>query len=198
MAVDEERHAGAAGRRQGRIENRNRLRSEATARFFRCGRTRTWASRAAGGNARIGRACKVEVTNLDELSGPIKEMIASLQSGMEKMTAAMSQMQNQVNAASAKNGNTKCVGKRRGPARMPLKEAWRYLTIVQAWAGIQERNQKLPQRDRYQKVHFAKKHSISLKEVNGMLAWYRKYRNQEVFPKDPRTLSQGELKQWFE
>ena len=100
------------------------------------------------------------------------------------------------NAAPAKTEDTKR-GKR-GPGRMPLKEAWRYLSIVQEWAGIRERNQKLPMRDRYRKVQLSEKHGISEKDLDAMLGWYAKHRTEKRFPNDPRTVSKGELKQWFE
>jgi hypothetical protein len=87
---------------------------------------------------------------------------------------------------------------KRGPARMPLAEAWRYLTIVQEWASIQESNRKLPLRDRVQKVQLAEKHKITVQEVDAMLAWYAKHLREGRFPKDPRTLSRGELEKWFE
>ena len=35
-------------------------------------------------------------------------------------------------------------------------------------------------------------------ESEEMLGWYAKHRGQGRFPKDPRTLSKGELMQWFE
>lgn len=87
---------------------------------------------------------------------------------------------------------------KRGPARMPLTEAWRYLTIVQEWAGIQESNRKLPLRDRVQKVQLAEKHDITTRELDAMLAWYAKHLREGRFPKNPRTLSRGELEKWFE
>lgn len=92
---------------------------------------------------------------------------------------------------------TKDRSSRRGPARMPLKGAWRYLTIVQEWAGIRERNQKLSMRDRYQKVQLAEKHGITTKELNAMLGWYAKHKREKRFPDDPRTVSKGELAKWF-
>ncbi len=87
---------------------------------------------------------------------------------------------------------------KRGPKRMPLKEAWRYMTVVQEWAGIQDRNQKLPQCDRVRKIQVAEKHEITVRELDAMLGWYAKHRGEGMFPDDPRTLSLGELKQWFE
>lgn len=87
---------------------------------------------------------------------------------------------------------------KRGPARMPLTEAWRYLTIVQEWADIQEKNRKLPQRDRVQKVQLAEKRKITTQELDAMLAWYAKHLREGRFPKNPRTLSRGELGKWFE
>ena len=87
---------------------------------------------------------------------------------------------------------------KRGPSRMPLAEAWRYLTVVQEWAGIQESNRKLPLRDRVQKVQLAEKHRITVQEVDAMLAWYAKHLRERRFPKDPRTLSRDELEKWFE
>ncbi|NOZ19565.1 MAG: hypothetical protein GXP25_00590 [Planctomycetes bacterium] len=100
-------------------------------------------------------------------------------------------------AAVENKPETKKRGKR-GPNRMPLKQAWRYLTVVQEWAGIQERNQKLPMRDRVQKVQVAEKLGITVRELDAMLGWYAKYRGQGRFPDDPRTLSRGELEKWFE
>lgn len=87
---------------------------------------------------------------------------------------------------------------KRGPVRMPLSEAWRYLTIVQEWASAQQRNRKLPQRDRIRKVQVAHKHDITVKELDAMLGWYAKHQREERFPDDPRTLSRGELQKWFE
>jgi len=86
---------------------------------------------------------------------------------------------------------------KRGPARMPLAEAWRYLSIVQEWEDIRERNRKLPLRDRFQKVQMAERHGITVRELNAMLAWYAKHHREERFPADPRTLSRGELEKWF-
>lgn len=87
---------------------------------------------------------------------------------------------------------------KRGPKRLSLEEAWRYLTVLQEWAGIQERNQKLPQRDRVRKVQVAENHGTTVQELDAMLGWYAKHRRQGLFPDDPRTLSKGELGQWFE
>jgi hypothetical protein len=87
---------------------------------------------------------------------------------------------------------------KRGPARLPLEEAWRYLAILQEWAAISERNKGLSMKDRYRKVQLADKHGISLQELAAMQAWYGKQRGERGFPKDPRTISKGELKQWFE
>ena len=87
---------------------------------------------------------------------------------------------------------------KRGPDRMPLRQAWRYVRIVQEWAGIRERNSKLPMRDRYRKIQLAEKHGISLRELDAMLGWYAKHRRENRFPDDPRTLSRGELEAWFE
>ncbi len=87
---------------------------------------------------------------------------------------------------------------KRGPKRLSLKQAWRYLTVLQEWAGIQERNQKLPQRDRVRKIQVAEKHEITVRELDAMLGWYAKHRGSGLFPDDPRTLSMGELQEWFE
>lgn len=87
---------------------------------------------------------------------------------------------------------------KRGPKRLSLKEAWRYVTVLQEWTGIQERNQKLAQRDRVRKVQVAEKHDITVRELDAMLGWYAKHRGQGLFPDDPRTLSKGELQKWFE
>jgi len=87
---------------------------------------------------------------------------------------------------------------KRGPKRLSLKQAWRYLTVLQEWAGIQERNQKLLQRDRVRKIQVAEKHKITVQELDAMLGWYAKHRASGLFPNDPRTLSKGELGQWFE
>ncbi len=86
---------------------------------------------------------------------------------------------------------------KRGPKRLSLKQAWRYLTVLQEWAGIQERNQTLPQRDRVRKIQVAEKQGITVRELDAMLGWYAKHRGT-IFPDDPRTLSKGELQQWFE
>lgn len=87
---------------------------------------------------------------------------------------------------------------KRGPDRMPLKQAWEYLGVVQEWAAIRERNLDLPTRDRYRKVQLAEKHGITPKELDAMLGWYAKHRRENRFPDDPRTLSKGELEEWFE
>lgn len=87
---------------------------------------------------------------------------------------------------------------KRGPKRLSLKQAWRYLTVLQEWASIQERNQKLPQRDRVRKIQVAEKHEITVRELDAMLGWYAKHRGSGLFPDDPRTLSMGELQEWFE
>jgi hypothetical protein len=87
---------------------------------------------------------------------------------------------------------------KRGPKTMPLKQAWRYLTVLQEWAGIQEHNEKRRQRDRVRKVQVAEKHKITVQELDAMLGWYAKHKKSGKFPEDPRTLSRDELNQWFE
>ena len=87
---------------------------------------------------------------------------------------------------------------KRGPDRLPLAEAWRYMTVVQEWATIQERNQKRRMEDRYRKVQLAEDHGITVKEVDRMLGWYARQVRELGFPKDPRMISKGELRQWFE
>jgi len=115
-----------------------------------------------------------------------------LLAGAEPQGAAAQQA-----AATQGKAENKKRGKR-GPNRMPLKQAWRYLTVVQEWRGIQERNEKLPMRDRVQKVQVAEQHGITFLELEAMLGWYAKHRRQGLFPDDPRTLSMGELQKWFE
>ena len=63
---------------------------------------------------------------------------------------------------------------------------------------IYERNQKLSMRDRVRKIQLAVQHDITVRELDAMLGWYAKHRGQGRFPNDPRTLSKGELMQWFE
>ena len=85
----------------------------------------------------------------------------------------------------------------RGPERMTLEQAWRDMTIIQAWYVVQKGNARQPVRAKMRKPQFAAKHKVSVEELNAMLAWYRKYRNQGSFPKDPRSVSQGELAKLF-
>jgi len=87
---------------------------------------------------------------------------------------------------------------KRGPARLPLSEAWRYLLVVQEWTGHRDRNRKLPTQDRYRKVQLAEKHGITPKELDAMLGWYAKHEEHGRFPQDPRTLSRDQLAKWFE
>ena len=98
-------------------------------------------------------------------------------------------------AASEKGKNKK--GGKRGPAPMRLEQAWRYVTVVQEWTGISESNTNLSTRDRKRKVQLAEQHGITIRELNAMLGWYAKHKREKRFPDDPRTLSRGELKQWF-
>ncbi len=145
---------------------------------------------------------QVEVTNLNEITGSLGAFAEIVQKGLEKLAEASSAPPPQPHASVGTkvpaNTPPKTRRGKRGPKRLSLKEAWRYLTVLQAWSGIQERNQKLSMRDRVRKVQVAEKHNITVRELDAMLGWYAKHRGQGLFPDDPRTLSMGELQQWFE
>jgi hypothetical protein len=85
----------------------------------------------------------------------------------------------------------------RGPDRMSLDEAWEYLTTVQGWYTVQQRNKPRRLDNRIRKVQFAEQEGITVADLNARLAWYRKYRAQKAFPGDPRTVSKGELEKLF-
>ncbi len=121
---------------------------------------------------------------------------AEAQAAAQQAPAAEKPAAQETGAAESKP-ETKKRGKR-GPKRLSLKQAWRYLTVLQEWAGIQERNQKLLQRDRVRKIQVAEEQKITVQELDAMLGWYAKHRGSGLFPDDPRTLSKGELQQWFE
>lgn len=145
---------------------------------------------------------QVEVTNLSELSEPLQQMQTLMQRMFEQMAANERRQAGAGSTAnsapSASHEPTPAKPAKRGPARLPLEQAWRYLTIVQEWEGIQEQNKKRPLRDRYQKVQLAEKHGIKVKDLDAMLSWYRKNRRAGLFPEDPRTMSKGELEESFE
>lgn len=58
-------------------------------------------------------------------------------------------------------------------------------------------NKGKPQRERESKKAFARKQGITVQSLDAMLAWYRKYQKQGVFPEDPQTLSRDELNKRF-
>lgn len=135
---------------------------------------------------------KVEVTNLAEVTGPLKEMVGVLQAAFEKMAASA-----QPAAAEAK-GSDKEKRAKPGPDRMSAKDAWRRVTIVQAWAAVQKDNRSKRESDRRSRRSFATEHGITPKELDAILSWYGNYRRQKTFPKDPLSLSKGEVMELFE
>lgn len=137
---------------------------------------------------------QVEVTNLDELSGPLSHVAAMMQQMFERMGHDQGPTSfGEPNGAGAKGDN----GSRRGPDRMSHDQAWRYLSTVQAWAAIQQQNAGKPQRQRKRKNTFARELNLSVKDLNAMLAWYRKYHKQGLFPEDPQALSRDQLGELF-
>lgn len=135
---------------------------------------------------------QVEVTNLDELSGPLGGMAAMMQQMFEKMEQGQGTVSESESTQDAKPSQ-----RGRGPDRMNHEQAWRYLSTVQAWASIQQQNEGKPQRLRKRKDAFAREMNISVKDLNAMLAWYRKYHQKGLFPKDPQTLSRDQLGKLF-
>jgi hypothetical protein len=75
--------------------------------------------------------------------------------------------------------------------------AWRYLSTVQAGAEVQRQNRGKPQRQRESKQSFTRKQGISVRDLDAMLAWYRKYQKQGCFPDDPQTLTRDQLDELF-
>jgi len=137
---------------------------------------------------------QVEVTNLEELSSPLAQVAAMMQQMFERMGQGQGPMSSgEPNAADAKSDN----GSRRGPERMCHDQAWRYLSTVQAWATIQQQNAGKPQRQRKRKNTFARELNLSVKDLNAMLAWYRKYHKKGLFPEDPQALSRDQLGELF-
>ena len=132
---------------------------------------------------------KMLVTNSTELTGPLQKIEAIIQTGLDKLAAAVERTAGTAESASNKKDQTK--GKR-GPNSMPLENAWKYLSIVGEWAQIQEENQKLPQKKRRRKFELAYKHDLSVKELDAMLSWYGKHRRAGKFPKDPRKTPPSE------
>lgn len=86
---------------------------------------------------------------------------------------------------------------KRGPDRMSLEDAWRYLTSIQAWEDVKEHNKGRSRENRIQKSQFSNKNHLTPGELDAMLAWYRKYRNKGLLPEDPRTITKNELEELF-
>ncbi|MBI1367089.1 MAG: hypothetical protein GC162_00395 [Planctomycetes bacterium] len=129
---------------------------------------------------------QVEVTNMGEVSGPLSQMATMMEQFFEKLDTA----KQPADDMGEKRGT-------RGPQRMNPNHAWRYLSMVQAWTEVQRQNKGKPQRQRESKQSFARKQGISVRDLDAMLAWYRKYQKQDCFPDDPQTLTRDQLDELF-
>jgi hypothetical protein len=89
------------------------------------------------------------------------------------------------------------VGSRRGPARLPLKDAQRYVRILRKWAKVQEENEGKTNAQRTTKEEFAGANGTTEPIVRRMQSWYRNQRNAHGFPRDPRNLTDEELAKHF-
>ncbi len=129
----------------------------------------------------------VRVENLDEVSGPLGDIARAVQEALDRLPKAKPVERQRPTGQ----------GRRRGPAPLPFNEALRYVQMLRKWAEVQAENEGKTNAQRTTKEEFAGANGTTEPDVRSMQTWYRNQRNARGFPRDPRNLTDEELRKHF-